>query len=69
MLQVNGVDLTQATHFQARKAFSQPIPMIQMIVYRDSSARNRPIEKENIMRITLVKPPGRQLGIKLAGKR
>ena len=67
--QVNGVDLTQATHFQAKKAFNQVVPVLKMTVYRDSSARNRPIEKEDIMKITIVKQPGRQLGIKLVGKR
>ncbi|XP_067935225.1 ligand of Numb protein X 2-like [Watersipora subatra] len=69
ILEVNGVDLTQATHFQARKAFNQTLPVVKMTIYRDSSARNRPIEKEDIMKITLVKSPGRQLGIKLVGKR
>lgn len=67
--QVNGVDLTQATHYQAKRAFNQIVPLIKMTVYRDSTARNNPIEKEDIIKITLIKEPGRQLGIKLAGKR
>ena len=66
---MNGVDLTQATHHQAKRALNQILPAIQLTVYRDKSARNQPIEKEDIIRVTLNKEPGRQLGIKLVGKR
>lgn len=66
---MNDVDLTQATHHEAQKALSQYLPTVKLTVYRDAGQRDQPIEKEDIIKVTLVKEPGRQLGIKLVGKK
>ncbi|CAH1785423.1 unnamed protein product, partial [Owenia fusiformis] len=69
ILEVNGEDLTQATHTQARKALELLYSICRLTVYREKSEDNSPIEKEEILRISLVKQKGKQLGIKLVGKR
>lgn len=61
--------MTLATHYQAKKACNQILPLIKLTVYRDSSAKNHAIEREDILKITLLKDPGKPLGIKLVGKR
>ncbi|GFS01022.1 ligand of Numb protein X 2 [Elysia marginata] len=69
ILEVNGEDLTQATHHQAVVILAQFFPVCRLTVYRERAEENRPIEKEEILKITLCKHRGRQLGIKLVGKR
>ncbi|XP_071120941.1 ligand of Numb protein X 2-like isoform X2 [Mytilus edulis] len=69
ILEVNGEDLTQATHYHAQQALSQYYPVCRVTVYREKAEENRPIEKEEILKITLTKEKGKQLGIKLVGKR
>ncbi|GFN74224.1 ligand of numb protein x 2 [Plakobranchus ocellatus] len=69
ILEVNGEDLTQATHHQAAAILAQFFPVCRLTVYRERAEENRPIEKEEILKITLCKHKGRQLGIKLVGKR
>ncbi|XP_035826009.1 ligand of Numb protein X 2 [Aplysia californica] len=69
ILEVNGEDLTQATHHQAVTILAQFFPVCRLTVYRERAEENRPIEKEEILKITLCKHKGRQLGIKLVGKR
>ncbi|KAK6191471.1 hypothetical protein SNE40_003152 [Patella caerulea] len=69
ILEVNGEDLTQATHYLAKKALYQYYPVCRLTVYRERAEENRPIEKEEILKITLNKVPGRPLGIKIVGKR
>lgn len=69
ILEVNGEDLTQATHYQAQQALSHYYPVCRVTVYREKAEENRPIEKEEILKITLTKEKGKQLGIKLVGKR
>lgn len=69
ILEVNGEDLTQATHHQAVVILAQFFPVCRLTVYRERAEENRPIEKEEILKITLCKHKGRQLGIKLVGKR
>ncbi|XP_052261117.1 ligand of Numb protein X 2-like isoform X2 [Dreissena polymorpha] len=69
ILEVNGEDLTQATHYQARKVLSQHSQMCRLTVYREKAEEERPIEKEEILKIVLTKVKGKQLGIKLVGKR
>ena len=48
---------------------SQYFPVCRVTVYRERAEENRPIEKEEILKITLCKHKGRPLGIKLVGKR
>lgn len=69
ILEVNGEDLTQATHQQAVSILAQFFPVCRLTVYRERTEECRPIEKEEILKITLCKHKGRQLGIKLVGKR
>ncbi|XP_060573716.1 ligand of Numb protein X 2-like isoform X2 [Ruditapes philippinarum] len=69
ILEVNSEDLTQASHYQARKVLSQYLPVCRLTVYRERAEEERPIEKEEILKITLNKTKGKQLGIKLVGKR
>uniref|UniRef100_A0A0B7A5U4 RING-type E3 ubiquitin transferase n=1 Tax=Arion vulgaris TaxID=1028688 RepID=A0A0B7A5U4_9EUPU len=69
ILEVNGEDLTQATHNQAVAILAQFFPVCRLTVYRERAEENRPIEKEEILKITLFKHKGKQLGIKLVGKR
>lgn len=69
ILEVNGEDLTQAPHYQARSALSHYYPVCRLTVYREKVDEDRPIEKEEILKITLQKVKGKQLGIKLVGKR
>ena len=44
--QVNGEDLTQATHHQAVAILAQFFPVCRLTVYRERAEENRPIEKE-----------------------
>ncbi|XP_067654902.1 ligand of Numb protein X 2-like isoform X1 [Haliotis asinina] len=69
ILEVNGEDLTQATHLQAVRALSECFPLCRLTVYRERAEESRPIEKEEILKITLVKVQTKQLGIRLVGKR
>lgn len=69
VLEVNGEDLTQATHHQATTILATYFPVCRLTVYRERAEESRPIEKEEILKITLCKQKGRPLGIKLVGKR
>ncbi|XP_076451152.1 ligand of Numb protein X 2-like [Babylonia areolata] len=69
ILEVNGDDLTQATHYHAHQALTSCLPVCRLTVYRERAEDSRPIEKEEILKITLMKHKSRQLGIKLVGKR
>ncbi|XP_013397282.1 E3 ubiquitin-protein ligase LNX isoform X3 [Lingula anatina] len=69
ILEVNGEDLTLATHAQARQALKTLYPICRLTVYREKAEESQPIEKEEILRVTLSKKQGKQLGIKLVGKK
>lgn len=43
---MNGEDLTQATHSQAKRALSQLNPTCKLTVYREKAEESLPIEKE-----------------------
>lgn len=44
---MNGVDLTQASHLEARQALRQPYPICRLTVYREKAEETTtPIEKE-----------------------
>ena len=45
-LQVNGVDLSQASHLQARQALKQLYPICRLAVYREKSDDSNLFEKE-----------------------
>ncbi|XP_061182672.1 ligand of Numb protein X 2-like isoform X2 [Saccostrea echinata] len=69
ILEVNGEDLTQASHYKAQQLLGHYYPVCRLTLYREKAEENRPIEKEEILKITLNKVKGKQLGIKLVGKR
>ncbi|WAR01513.1 LNX2-like protein [Mya arenaria] len=68
ILEVNGDDLSQASHYQARAILGQYSQVCTLTVYREADDE-RPIEKEEILKISLTKIKGKHLGIKLVGKR
>ncbi|XP_052799032.1 ligand of Numb protein X 2-like [Mya arenaria] len=68
ILEVNGEDLSQASHYQARAILGQYSQVCTLTVYREADDE-RPIEKEEILKISLTKTKGKHLGIKLVGKR
>jgi len=45
-LQVNGDDLTQASHYHAHQALTNFLPVCRLTVYREKAEDSRPIEKE-----------------------
>ena len=49
--QVNSEDLTQATHYQAKKALAHYYPVCRVTVYREKVDEDRPIEKEGMYSI------------------
>lgn len=69
ILEVNGEDLTLASHAQARQALKATYSICRLTVYREKAEESQPIEKEEILRVTLNKQKGKQLGIKLVGKK
>ena len=46
ILEVNGEDLTQATHYHAQQVLGHYYPVCRLTVYREKAEDNRPIEKE-----------------------
>lgn len=45
-MQVNGDDLTQASHYHAHQALTNFLPVCRLTVYRERAEDSRPIEKE-----------------------
>lgn len=45
-MQVNGEDLTMATHYEAQQALCYYSPLCRLTVYREKAEEVRPIEKE-----------------------
>lgn len=46
LLEVNGIDLTNATHSEAREAIKQPYPICHLTVYREKAETNCSLEKQ-----------------------
>ena len=46
LLEVNGIDLTNATHSEAREALKQPYPVYRLTVYREKSETACPAQKQ-----------------------
>jgi hypothetical protein len=46
LFQVNGEDLTQASHYRAQQVLGHYFPVCRLTVYREKAEENRPIEKE-----------------------
>ena len=64
-LQVNGVDLSQASHLQARQALKQLYPICRLAVYREKSDDSNLFEKEGKTAKRFVDNDKRQRTIKL----
>lgn len=68
ILQVNGEDLTDATHNRALQVLRQTPAVVKMAVYRDESQ----VQEEDILdvfTVELVKRPGKGLGLSIVGKK
>ncbi|XP_077978358.1 ligand of Numb protein X 2-like [Glandiceps talaboti] len=70
IIEINGEDLRDVTHAQARVALSRKSPVVRLTVLREKvEDRGLPSEREEIMKVTLTKVAGVQLGIKIVGKK
>ena len=67
-LQVNGVDLSQASHLQARQALKQLYPICRLAVYREKSDESNLFEKEGKIANPFTNNDERQISIKLKHK-
>ncbi|CAG5133714.1 unnamed protein product, partial [Candidula unifasciata] len=68
ILEVNGEDLTDATHNRALQVLRQTPAVVKMAVYRDESQ----VHEEDILdvfTVELVKRPGKGLGLSIVGKK
>ena len=45
-VQVNGIDLTQATHLEAKLALQQTYPICRLLVFREKADETTNIERE-----------------------
>ncbi|XP_075688825.1 inaD-like protein isoform X2 [Rhinoderma darwinii] len=68
ILEVNGVDLRNASHEDAITALRQTPQKVQLVVYRDE-AQYRDEENLDIFQVELQKKTGRGLGLSIVGKR
>ncbi|XP_068095468.1 inaD-like protein isoform X2 [Hyperolius riggenbachi] len=68
ILEVNGVDLRNATHEDAIMALRQTPQKVQLVVYRDE-AQYRDEDNLDIFQVELHKKSGRGLGLSIVGKR
>ncbi|XP_053549622.1 inaD-like protein [Bombina bombina] len=68
ILEVNGVDLRNASHEDAITALRQTPQKVQLIVYRDE-AQYKDEENLDIFYVELQKKTGRGLGLSIVGKR
>ncbi|XP_070566843.1 ligand of Numb protein X 2-like [Ptychodera flava] len=70
ILEINGEDLRDVSHAQARAAFSRQSSVARLTVLREKvEDRGLPPDREEILKITLTRVPGVQLGIKIVGKK
>lgn len=53
LLEVNGIDLTNAVHSEAREALQQPYPVCRLTVYREKAESNQS-EKEGIIKKMII---------------
>ncbi|NXG47859.1 INADL protein, partial [Psilopogon haemacephalus] len=68
ILEVNGIDLRNASHEEAITALRQTPQKVQLIVYRDE-AHYKDEENLEIFYVDIQKKTGRGLGLSIAGKR
>ncbi|XP_039194986.1 inaD-like protein isoform X2 [Crotalus tigris] len=68
ILEVNGIDLRNASHEDAITALRQTPPKVQLVVYRDE-AHYKDEENLEIFHVDLQRKMGRGLGLSIVGKR
>uniref|UniRef100_A0A8C4V8H0 PATJ crumbs cell polarity complex component n=1 Tax=Falco tinnunculus TaxID=100819 RepID=A0A8C4V8H0_FALTI len=68
ILEVNGIDLRNASHEEAITALRQTPQKVQLVVYRDE-AHYKDEENLEIFYVDIQKKTGRGLGLSIAGKR
>ncbi|NXN20821.1 INADL protein, partial [Nycticryphes semicollaris] len=68
ILEVNGIDLRNASHEEAITALRQTPQKVQLVVYRDE-AHYKDEENLEIFHVDIQKKTGRGLGLSIAGKR
>uniref|UniRef100_A0A8C6XNL7 PATJ crumbs cell polarity complex component n=1 Tax=Naja naja TaxID=35670 RepID=A0A8C6XNL7_NAJNA len=68
ILEVNGIDLRNASHEDAITALRQTPPKVQLVVYRDE-AHYKDEENLEIFLVDLQRKMGRGLGLSIVGKR
>ncbi|XP_066181474.1 inaD-like protein isoform X3 [Sylvia atricapilla] len=68
ILEVNGIDLRQASHEEAITALRQTPQKVQLVVYRNE-AHYKDEENLEIFSVDIQKKTGRGLGLSIAGKR
>lgn len=70
ILQADGEDLTQAKHWEARRALFHMTRVCRFTIFREQiTESSTPPENDEIISVTIKKQFGKQLGIKLVGKR
>ncbi|NXE61106.1 MPDZ protein, partial [Calcarius ornatus] len=67
-LQVNGIDLRNATHDEAINVLRQTPQKVRLTVYRDE-AQYKEEDMYDVLNIELQKKPGKGLGLSIVGKR
>nr|XP_056722631.1 multiple PDZ domain protein-like [Euleptes europaea] len=68
ILEVNGIDLRNATHDEAINVLRQTPQKVQLTVYRDE-AQYKEEDMYDVLSIELQKKPGKGLGLSIVGKR
>lgn len=67
-MQVNGIDLRNATHDEAINVLRQTPQKVRLTVYRDE-AQYKEEDMYDILNVELQKKPGKGLGLSIVGKR
>lgn len=67
-LQVNGIDLRNATHDEAINVLRQTPQKVRLTVYRDET-QYKEEDMYDVLNIELQKKPGKGLGLSIVGKR
>ncbi|KAK7085129.1 PDZ domain binding [Halocaridina rubra] len=73
IIEVDGVDMTSATHYEVCQALRKPQPVLRLGVYRERIQSNASPKTPNnqhgeMIAVTLCKESSRQLGLKLSGR-
>ncbi|XP_043218268.1 ligand of Numb protein X 2-like isoform X2 [Amphibalanus amphitrite] len=69
IVEVNGVDMTNASHKMICQALKVQTPVLQLGVYREKIDPPPPSDDPELHTVTLEKMPGQTLGIKLVSRR